>query len=360
MPIRRASSKYNSDYMSRVCDQRLQQLEETLTAVYANATNDVLADYNAWMSSYKAKYIAMSAKLEAGEITQEEFRDWVSRRMIDNKIYLKTIDSMTDVLVNTDIVAMTIVNAEAPFILAQSYNFTQSLGFAAADQAGLSVGTFQVYNERTVRALIKKNPDILKYVNKEKDYTWNKDRLNNAVKHSILNGDSIPKTAKKLQTVTDMDKNSAIRNARTAMTAAENLGRNEGFNDIKEKGIPARLQWSATHDARTRDTHILLDGTYQDENGYFGVGIIDRPIEYPGDPAGDPEEIYNCRCRASIRLEGVDHSQDASMYEKFMSENYPEDWEKVKEQLNEKQDAFNRKAEGAAERVQQRKENKNG
>ena len=146
--------------------------------------------------------------------------------------------------------------------------------------------------------------------------------------------------------------------SRTAMTAAENLGRNEGFNDIKSKGIPASLQWSSTHDARTRDTHILLDGTFQDEDGYFGEGIIDTPLKYPGDPAGDPEEIYNCRCRASLRLQGVDHSQDEKLYANFMKENYPEDWKEVKEKINEKQDAFNRKAEGAAERVQERKERK--
>lgn len=360
MPIRRQNSNYNSDYMSRLCDERLELLEENLTAVYANAANDVMSDYKAWFSAYQSNYSKMVAQVQAGEITQEQFEEWVRRRMIDDKKFAQVINSMTDVLVNTDIVAMTMVNAEVPFILAQSYNFTQSLGFAAADQAGLSVGTFQIYNERTVKALIKQNPDILKYVNKEKDYTWNKDRLNNAVKHSILNGDSIPKTAQRLQQVTNMDENAAIRNARTAMTAAENLGRNESFNDIKAKGIQARLQWSAMHDARTRDTHILLDGTYQDDDGYFGEGIIDNPIKFPGDPAGDPEEIYNCRCRASLRLQGVDHSQDGDLYAKFMQENYPEDWSKVKPRIDEKQAAFNKKAEGAAERVQARREQKNG
>ena len=351
MAIRKASRQYNSDYMSRLCDDELEQLEERLTALYANATNDVLSDYKKWMSHYKANYNEMCAKLEADEITKKEFQEWVDRRMVDNKLFTETVNSMTDVLVNTDMVAMALVNDELPLIIAQSYNFVQSLGFAAADEAGLSVGTFQIYNARTVQSLIKDNPDILKYFNKKEDYRYNKDRVNNAITHSILNGNSIQKTANRLMGVSSMDENSAIRTARTAMTAAENLGRNESFHDLKEKGVPCRLQWSATHDDRTRDTHILLDGTYQNEEGLFGEGIIDTPIEYPGDPSGDPEEIYNCRCRASLRLNGVDHSQDGDLYEKFMKENYPEDWDNIKDGIEKKEEAFQNKKEGAAERV---------
>ena len=350
MAIRKASRQYNSDYMSRLCDDELEQLEERLTALYANANNIVLADYEKWMSHYKANYNEMCAKLEADEITKNEFQEWVDRRMIDDKLFTKTIESMTGVLVNTDIVAMALLNDELPLIIAQSYNFVQSLGFAAADEAGLSVRTFQIYNAKTVQSLIKDNPDILKYVNKEKDYTFNKERINNEITHSILNGDSIQKTANRLQNVSSMDENSAIRTARTAMTAAENLGRNEGYHDLKEKGIPARFQWSATHDNRTRDTHILLDGQYQDEDGYFRVEGYE--IQYPGDPSAEPEMIYNCRCRASLRLEGVDHSQDGDLYEKFMKDNYPDDWNAIKDGIKEKESAYKEKASGARERVQ--------
>lgn len=349
MAIRKASRQYNSDYMSRLCDDELEQLEERLTALYANANNIVLADYEKWMSHYKANYNEMCAKLEAGEITKKDFKEWVDRRMIDKKLFTKTIESMTDVLVNTDIVAMALLNDELPLIIAQSYNFVQSLGFAAADEAGLSVGTFQIYNAKTVQSLIKDNPDILKYVNKEKDYTFNKERINNEITHSILNGDSIQKTANRLQNVSSMDENSAIRAARTAMTAAENLGRNEGFHDLKKKGIPSILQWSATHDSRTRDLHILLDGQYQGDDGYFRVE--DYKIQFPGDPAAEPEMIYNCRCRASLRLQGVDHSQDGDLYEKFMKENYPDDWDSIKDGIKKKEEAYREKASGARERV---------
>lgn len=350
MPINR--DRYTSDYMSEHWDEQLEELENRITAVYANANNQVLKDYTAWASNYEANYNIMLQKLNEGQISEAEFRSWVERRMFDNRLYEQTVKSMTDVLVNSDITAMAMVNNILPLVVSESYNFVQSLGFAAADEAGLSVGTFQVYNARTVNALIKNNPDIMTYVNSEKDYHWNKDRVNTAIKQNILNGDSIKKTADRLKEVSNMDKNGAIRNARTAMTAAENLGRNEGYHDIKEKGVPCRLQWSSTHDGRTRDTHILLDGVFQDDDGYFRAAGVE--IRFPGDPEAPDAEIYNCRCRASLRLAGVDHSQDGDMYEKFMRENYPDDWKEVKPVIDEKEAAFREKAEGIEERMQER------
>jgi uncharacterized protein with gpF-like domain len=115
------------------------------------------------------------------------------------------------------------------------------------------------------------------------------------------------------------------------MTGAENLGRNEAVQEMQKSGVPVKFMWSATMDSRTRDTHLLLDGTYQNEEGYFGEGILDTPLEYPADPNGDPEEIYNCRCRASIVLEGVDHSQDEDNYTKFMQDNWPDDYKELKQ-----------------------------
>ena len=213
-----------------------------------------------------------------------------------------------------------------------------------------SASTFNIYNRRSVDALIKENPDILKYVNKDGDYSYNKDKINNVITQSIMRGFSLDKITERITQVTGMDENGAKRTARTAMTAAENLGRNEGYHDLKEKGIPCRFQWSATHDNRTRDLHILLDGQYQDEDGKFRVEGYE--IEFPGDPTAEPEMIYNCRCRASLVLNGVDHSQDGDLYEKFMKENYPDDWDSIEKGIKEKESAYREKASGARERVQ--------
>ena len=312
--------------MSRKQDKQLEQLEKRLTALYADAAKEVSAEFDKFTSTFKDKDIEMSVKVQGGTMSDAEYELWRQKNILQSDMYQSTINNLTDMMVKADIMAMAVVKGELPKVAAESYNFGQALGWKAAQDSGLSLGTFQIYNARSIQRLLK-GSKIMKDVDIPLDKKWNRDKINKAISTSILKGDSIPKTADRLQNITDMDRNAAIRNARTCMTAAENMGRAEAFDNIKAKGVPVDFVWSCVHDNRTRDTHILLDGTIRDENGYFGVGIINTPLRFPADPDGDPEEIYNCRCRASIVLQGIDHSNDDELYEQFMKENDPKSYE---------------------------------
>ena len=338
---------YNSDYMSRKMDEQLEQIENNLSALYANASYEVNAEWKRFSDTFKEKDELMQKKVAEGKMTDADYSIWRQRQILQNDLYKASVDKMTNTLVKADKAAMAIVNGELPKVVAESYNFGQALGWKAADDAGLSVGTFQIYNAKSVETILRDNPNLLKEVDVPEDEKWNKDHINREITTGILKGESIPKIADRLARVTNMDKNAATRNARTAMTGAENLGRYETSKNLRSKGIPVDDVWSATHDSRTRESHILLDGTKRDEKtGLFGEGIILKPIRFAGDPDGDPEEIYNCRCRTGIVLQGIDHSQDEDLYAEFMSKNFPEDWygEKdvkgVKEQREAKEIAF--------------------
>lgn len=333
MAIRKASRNYNSDWMSRQMDDRLDDLEDRLTALYANAYNDIASEFDDFTSSFEEADKRMRARYLEGEITKEEYTNWRRKELLKAKGYKLTLAEITDVLVNTDVAAMALVAGELPSVIAESYNFMASLGWAAADEAGLSVGTFQIYNARTVQALIKDNPDLLPSIDIPEDLKWNKDRINREITQGIIQGDSMPEIADRLRQVTTMDENAAIRNARTSMTYAENLGRDNAYNDMKDKGMPVAKKWSATMDDRTRATHRQLNGTYANEEGYFGEGILETLLKCPGDPRGDAQEIYNCRCRESVVFQKgiVDHSQDDAIYEQFMKKNYPDDYEALKQ-----------------------------
>ena len=335
---------YNSDYMSRKMDEQLEQIENNLSALYANASYEVNAEWKRFSDTFKEKDELMQKKVAEGKMTDADYSIWRQRQILQNDLYKASVDKMTNTLVKADKAAMAIVNGELPKVVAESYNFGQALGWKAADDAGLSVGTFQIYNAKSVETILRDNPNLLKEVDVPEDEKWNKDHINREITTGIIKGESIPKIANRLARVTNMDKNAATRNARTAMTGAENLGRYETSKNLRDKGIPVDDVWSATHDSRTRESHILLDGTKRDEKtGLFGEGIIITPIRFAGDPNGDPEEIYNCRCRTGIVLQGIDHSQDENLYAEFMKANYPEDYygEKgVKEQRDAKEQAF--------------------
>ena len=55
------------------------------------------------------------------------------------------------------------------------------------------------------------------------------------------------------------------------------------------------------HDDRTRPSHLELDGERRDLDEEFSNGL-----QYPGDPDGDPSEVYNCRCTMVAYLPSID------------------------------------------------------
>lgn len=337
--------------MSDKMDGYMEQIEDKLSALYANASYEINKKFAEFTQGFEKQDANMLAQVEAGKITEEEYGQWRNRHIVQSNQYKSTVDEISTMLVNTDVAAMAMVNDAMPMVVAQSYNFTEALGFEAAQKAGLTRGTFQVYNARSVQRIIKDNPNLLKEVDEDVDKNWNREKVNREIVQGMVQGESIPKISERLQRVTNMDENAATRNARTAMTAAENMGRAEAADDLKKQGIPMDEVWSATYDNRTRDSHLMLDGTVRDENGYFGADFLIHPLRYPADPEGDPEEIYNCRCRLSLQLKGIDHSNDKELYEQFIQKNFPETWKNLQE--NEGYQAKQEQEKAALERKEQ-------
>lgn len=334
MAIQRPSDDYNSDWMSRRQDGELEELEKRLSALYANATEDMIKKFDEFTEEFAEQEARMLDLLAVGKIDDDDFRIWRNNHILQSVRYQGMINALTQMMVDTDVKAMSIVSDELPYVIAESYNFVQALGWDAANQAGYSVGTFNIYNANAVQALIRDNPSLLPEVDLPADQLWNREHITREITQGILQGEPMPKIADRLRRVTGMDENSAMRNARTSYTYAENMGRDESYENLKKKGIPVRKRWSAVMDARTRQSHRLLNGTFADEEtGLFGVGILAHPLRCPADKNGDAWEIYNCRCREGVVFpdEIIDHSNDDELYEQFMRENYPDSYEALQQ-----------------------------
>lgn len=113
----------------------------------------------------------------------------------------------------------------------------------------------------------------------------------------LLQGESVGKLATRFQNVTNANRVTAIRNARTFVTAAENAGRYDGFKEAERLGIKGiKKQWLATLDGRTRHSHRELDGQVVGWNEKF-TSSLGSEMLYPGDKDGAKAgDLYNCRC----------------------------------------------------------------
>ncbi len=79
----------------------------------------------------------------------------------------------------------------------------------------------------------------------------------------------------------------AQRIARTEIHNAHNMGT---MNIYQEMGVEY-VQWIAAHDARTRTSHIYIDGEIIPLGGTFS-----NRLRFPGDTTGKIAEWVNCRC----------------------------------------------------------------
>ena len=102
---------------------------------------------------------------------------------------------------------------------------------------------------------------------------------------------SYQEIARNIQHTTDVDKNKAMRIARTE---GHRISQEATYNvqvRAKERGADIVKQWDSTLDSRTRDSHRKLDGEIRELDEKFSNGLM-----YPSDPNGTAGEVINCRC----------------------------------------------------------------
>jgi hypothetical protein len=110
-------------------------------------------------------------------------------------------------------------------------------------------------------------------------------------------GESIPDLAARITSVFDATTARATTIARTEVISAYNGAALEGMRAVNETDseLVGGQEWIATGDDRCRDEHQdAQDAGPVGFDEFFIVG--GEQLQYPGDPAGSPENVINCRC----------------------------------------------------------------
>jgi SPP1 gp7 family putative phage head morphogenesis protein len=301
-----------SDAGTKKTEKEIKKVEQTLNEVYSEAEKDIQDKLTTFLSKYSTKNQIKLNKLSAGEITQEEYNNWVQGQIFQSQQWTIKHAQICQVMTNTNKIAVNMVNNNMINIFAFNSNYQ---AYQIEKGFGINFG-FGLYDTKTVTNLIKNDPQILPKwkINEKKDYIWNSKKVNNAITQGIIQGESLDKIAKRMSTgLCSQNENLMKTFARTGMTQAQNAGRYQRQMDAKQLGINLVKEWMSTLDGRTRDSHRHMDGEQIKVGDKWHPQKFSNGCRYPGDPEAPPQEVYNCRCTLVADL--VDYPAEYERYD---------------------------------------------
>lgn len=296
------------DYAHKLTDAELAKLENRIAKLYKEAAYELTDTVKAYFEQFEKRDAAMKEKLDAGEITEQQYKQWRLAQMGRGKRFTALRDKVAERYTDANATAVAYVNDATPGIYSLNRNYAAYKIEQVSSQAD-----FTLWDEQTVKRLIVEQPNLMPYYPPKRalqrgiDLKYGKQQITASVTSSILQGKGIGKIADDLQSrMQDMSRASAIRTARTAITAAQNAGRLDTYCAAQDMGIKLKKQWMATLDNRTRHAHAMLDGQTVDVDKPFKVDGYE--IMYPGDSSAPGYLVYNCRCTQVSVLDDVDTS----------------------------------------------------
>lgn len=294
-------------------DKRLADMENRLSEIYRDATNGIEQKAREYFARFEALDEKKRQMLNEGKITEDEYLTWRKNKMLYGKRFAEMKRQIAAQWYDVNNVALSYINGEIPEVYVTGYNAIES------DIDGIGGYSFTTVNADAVRELATAEKIMLPYkkLDPTKDIPWNVKSVNTAVLQGILQGESIPKIAARVAANTcSSNMTSAIRNARTMVTSAENLGRMDSYKRAQDDGIVLKREWIAANDRRTRHWHSDLDGKIKDIDEPFENVIrlsktkyLPDRIMYPGDPNAHPANVYNCRCTIAAKVIGFEKVQ---------------------------------------------------
>lgn len=298
-----------SDPAHRETDRLIKEIERRLSKEYKKAEREIAEKLFDYLRRFLKKDETWQKWVSRGLRTQKEYDKWRVGQMAIGKRWEEMRETLATDYHNVNLIAKSIVNGYMPEVYALNHNY----GTFQVEQASKVDTSYSLYNRQAVERIIKKNPDLLPPPGRDLasriaaglDIKWNRQQIQSTMIQGLLQGEPIPALATRLaDTVGDKNRKSAIRNARTMATGAQNAGRLDSYDRAQRMGIKLNKQWLATLDSRTRHTHRALDGQTVPIKDPFEVDGME--IMYPGDPEATPALVWNCRCTMKADLEGFE------------------------------------------------------
>ena len=297
-------------YSDKWTDKELEALERRIAEVYKQAEKDLDKEVKEYFAKFKLRDKEMQARVDAGEMSKTDYQQWRLTQMGRGQRFEALRDKVAERYTKANEVANAYVNDMTPSVYSLNRNYE-------AYQIEKAVGScdFTTWDESAVRRLLVEQPDLMPYYPAQRaldrgiDLAYGKSQITKQVTSGVIRGLAPARIASELMgNITTMNRDSAVRAARTGITAAQNAGRLDSYIAAEKMGIQIKRKWICTKDARTRLDHALADG--QEVVGTKTPFIVGGyKMMFPGDKSmGAPgHEIYNCRCTTrTVEKDGIE------------------------------------------------------
>lgn len=285
--------------LDRISTRQLNSLRRRILRVYGTARREMTEQLTEFLAKYKQLDEHKRQQLEAGEITESDYRTWLRNQVFQSEMMHQKLDNITQTCTTAQQTAYKLARDEQYDIFALGANYA----FYELEQAAGVAFNLTLYNTEAVKRLLLENPKLVpnKRIKSESNRTYDARVFNRYVMQGIVQGKSVHDIAvQAVNGMTDTEIHWAMNNAITSLTGAQNAGALQQMRNAQALGIEVKKRWNSTHDYRTRETHRLLDQETADLDEPFKVKGYE--IQYPGDPNAAPEMVYHCRCKLSGAL----------------------------------------------------------
>lgn len=328
-------------------DELLKATEKKVHKVYEQAAREMRDKADKYLQQFIQEDRDRVIKVVSGELSEDDYKRWRRTHILQGRRWYEMSETLATDMTNSNLIATQMINGTLPDVFAIGYNY----GLYQGEIDGGFQTSFSLYNHDAVERLIAEEPDLLPdfKVQVGEDIRWNQKKITSAMTQSIMQGERIEEIAKRLAaTVVGMNEKTAVRNARTAYTSAENGGRYHSYQRLKSAGVDLTVEWSATLDDRTRHSHRIMDGQRRD---------VDEPFEFFDETAGlvkilfpaqtkdtrwkiPPSMIWNCRCSLLCWVKGFEDNREIKA-DAFPDENYQSytEWKYAKQKEEEERKA---------------------
>lgn len=295
-------------------ERKIAEFQAEVRETYQQAQADAQEALSRFLRRFEKEDKRKREKVKAGELSEADYKAWRKGKILRSRQLSSTLDQVSQAMTEANQVAVAALAGRLPEVYAENANFA---AFQTCEASGLDLA-FSLVDAPTVQHMLTAGEALFSVpaLDVAKDVAWNRRLMASQLTQGVLLGESIPKMARRVQSVTGSNIATATRTARTAVTGAENAGRVSSYERARDMGIKLKQEWVAALDNRTRHSHRKLDGTKVEVGGTFPNGC-----RFPGDPTARYAEICNCRCTLVAAVEGfeTDDAKRASKLPKGMT-----------------------------------------